>query len=85
MDEFITSTTTPKELLGSIRAIGECIELVNRSCYTMNEIPVNAGAAICFILNLELYRSSARKALNEANGRFKVLEKFFTSQFTMYL
>lgn len=54
MDEFIISTTTPKELLGSIRAIGECIELVNRSCYTMNEIPVNAGAAICFILNLEL-------------------------------
>lgn len=33
MDEFITSTTTPKERLGSIRAIGECIGLVNRGCY----------------------------------------------------
>ena len=33
MDEFITSTITPKERLGSIRAIGECIGLVNRGCY----------------------------------------------------
>lgn len=57
MAEFITSTTTRREHLGSTLAIGELVteRVVNRSKYDRLDCHLpKAQAAICFILPLEL-------------------------------